>query len=225
MHVWVWCCTNSLACSESRLLTWHNQEKCAMVTRPFSSWKGGIWTQDYHWSGKLCGPVQTGIWSLRTPTIGSLLMCTCELESQTCTAWLKVAVVQASNVRILRRHSFVPRPHLQGEGLVTFGWFLGLPYKLIIHVVVCCMHSCELITNLRANVSPSWSSQGFLVLQPQIVFSAKWLVVEKFSAESNQRLNVTRPSPLWWCLGTRLRKTVCLRDFLGPRLSSNYDLK
>ena len=46
------------------------------------------------------------------------------------------------------RHStsLVPRPHLWVEGLVTFGWFLGIYWKFII----CCKHSSELIPSLHA---------------------------------------------------------------------------
>ena len=75
------------------------------------------------------------------------------------------------------RHStsLVPRPHLRGEGLVTFGWFLRLYWKFII----CCKHSWELITSLHAKKVlchcaewPSISSFG--------TTNCVWLAVRNF---------------------------------------------
>ena len=110
----------------------------------------------------------------------------------------KVAWDQSHNVsrRLMDQSwsSLVPRPNLWGESLVAFSWFLGLYHKFI----ACCKHSWEpdnWFTYQKSAVLLCWSSQEFLVLQLQIVFSTTWLAVREFSAEINQARAIAQTSP------------------------------
>ena len=52
-----------------------------------------------------------------------------------------------------------------------------------------------LIYTHKSAVSLCWSNQEFVVLQPQVVFSAMWLAVGKFSLEINEAQGIGQMSP------------------------------
>ena len=137
--------------------------------------------------------------------------------------WRHVEVIIEVSFTDPFMHSLVPRPHPQGEGLVTSSWYLGLHKKFIAY----CMHSCELITNLHAKKVLCHRVEvvkNFLCCNHRLCFlQLDWR--EQSSSPKSNQLNEARgigwrsPDPFFLVrgrgLGTRPAGIILIVEFVS----------